>query len=1533
VQPGCENAYEDGDLPALPPLNTLRGKTDEAVVKTAVAKLLFPPILSILCLLHASASMAAGDLGVANTRAEGDAAAQIAPALSRWLEHQLGQAGLATLSIDDTSQDAIATASEQGLGAVLLSRLQTREGMASLQLLLMAPRTDTVLTASDARVPLEDLGKAASDGLVTVFARLGVGAARPTPATLDELVCTAQALALRQAGDTHGAYRAVQGKLSPLAMEMREELVEQAWSSEGAAIDRARVIAATGEPASAWRLIQAEAKAALENPKADPGLLIAAGDVSLARGDAAAAMRFFEAAAERARGAVAGDAQLGIARVATLQAQPAAARRALSQALKLRPDDPRPALELSRLVDDPDSAGQYLLQAGERAARRLDVERARRHLRRASELSPKHRGASMRARASLESRVGRPAIALEALGSVPGADQDAEAQLALARAYRSLGKEEGSRGAYLRALEIEPRQADALVELGALEVGAGNPESGLRYLREAQGLEPTGLTTRRELATALAATGDATAAMEMRDALARETGSGSDLRELAAIQLAEGDGEAARASLDRAIALDTYDGELRTLRAKVLTALGSAEAAPEAEFAASLLGRSDLELRGDGQETSASALSLAELVETFAVQIPNAHRRTVVSLGTRRPGDWKSLAERVLHPQAPDLPRIDQALDEAIAHHFRTIETMSPEDAGLGSLVGALYDFGSEGSLDAQAIAQMNQVLGIDGIILTQLWTRPKDPGNPLCAPGDYEVEIRMLVGNEPEMASILANVECLAGGHLAYARWNPIAIGIAAALGFLILFPLLRGWGTLQVSIELPQRTKGFFSIHINEKPDQVVREVVDKKTMREKTRSKRRFDLLRRFDRHMAGGETTFRLIPARKTAYTVTVAGPLLDSKGHEIIGHFFQEQPIRVRRGKTAKAVFDLRPRECAVEFRLTQLGAPAAGARCAVRGDASSVRYARDGVAYLYLGPGNHTLVVASQDAAAEIPLEIESLESAIPVRFDFEDDECVFRDCPDAVEPYVLGDLEATVSALSAAGQDKAAHLLRAELLRAAGRANEAAVELEAAGETLGAAELRARGEDFEGSAELFERAGDFDRAADAYRAAGQLDLAGRCYEQVFDYANALDCWRETGDSEREMFLLEKTGEFMEAATIAHELGDVERALANLQQVDARHTAYGDACALIAAIMIQRGDVALAIAKFEEAMGSCGVDNTSISTLEGYANALEQAGRHREALSAYEAIARRDVTRAGVNRRIEALRHNLSQQAAAPSCARGEASTEPMESRYELLEEIGRGGMGVVYKARDTRLGRVVALKRLPENLREHPNAVALFEREARAAAALNHINIVTLFDAGEEGGNYFITMELLEGQPLNAILERASQLSARDTARLGIQIAAGLQYAHDQRIVHRDIKTSNLFFTKDHTVKIMDFGIAKSLEEVRRTTTVVGGTPYYMAPEQAAGESVDHRADLYAFGVTLFQMATGALPFGDGDVTYRHRHEEPPDPREFVAVLPERLSRIILQLMSKDPENRPQSAAAVATELRTLLEEIAAKK
>jgi serine/threonine protein kinase len=245
--------------------------------------------------------------------------------------------------------------------------------------------------------------------------------------------------------------------------------------------------------------------------------------------------------------------------------------------------------------------------------------------------------------------------------------------------------------------------------------------------------------------------------------------------------------------------------------------------------------------------------------------------------------------------------------------------------------------------------------------------------------------------------------------------------------------------------------------------------------------------------------------------------------------------------------------------------------------------------------------------------------------------------------------------------------------------------------------------------------------------------------------------------------------------------------------------------------------------------------------------------------------------------------------------------------------------------MGVVYRAKDKRLEREVALKRLPENLKDHPKVVELFMREARSSAALNHPNIVTVHDVDQEDGVFFITMELLEGTPLNKVLESRGRLSSHDVARVGTQICAGLGYAHDQRIVHRDIKSANLFFTQEKVVKIMDFGLAKMLEEVRKATTVIGGTPFYMAPEQSAGANVDHRADLYALGVTLFELVTGAVPFQDGDIPFHHRHSPAPDPREREASVPEAMALLILHLLAKDPEQRIQTAAEVGSRLQRI--------
>jgi tRNA A-37 threonylcarbamoyl transferase component Bud32 len=258
-------------------------------------------------------------------------------------------------------------------------------------------------------------------------------------------------------------------------------------------------------------------------------------------------------------------------------------------------------------------------------------------------------------------------------------------------------------------------------------------------------------------------------------------------------------------------------------------------------------------------------------------------------------------------------------------------------------------------------------------------------------------------------------------------------------------------------------------------------------------------------------------------------------------------------------------------------------------------------------------------------------------------------------------------------------------------------------------------------------------------------------------------------------------------------------------------------------------------------------------------------------------------------------------------------------------SRYELLGEIGRGGMGVVYRARDKRLDRIVALKRLPENLRDHPRAVELLLREARSAARLNHLHIVTVYDVDQEDGGYFLTMEFLEGQPLNAILRRRKRFAPKEAVWLARQAATGLAYAHERQVVHRDVKTSNLFLTRSNAIKIMDFGLAGAIQEVRKRATLIGGTPAYMAPEQATGLAVDGRADLYALGVTLFELLTGGLPFEDGDLVHHHRHTPPPDPRSLAGDLPAALAELVLQMLAKEPDRRPASSAEVVARLRAL--------
>jgi tRNA A-37 threonylcarbamoyl transferase component Bud32 len=539
-------------------------------------------------------------------------------------------------------------------------------------------------------------------------------------------------------------------------------------------------------------------------------------------------------------------------------------------------------------------------------------------------------------------------------------------------------------------------------------------------------------------------------------------------------------------------------------------------------------------------------------------------------------------------------------------------------------------------------------------------------------------------------------------------------------------------------------------------------------------------------------------------------------------------------------------------------------------------------------------------------------------------------DQAVFSGCPEAVEPYLLGDYKAASKALDRAGLSEVANWIRAEFHKERGETKEAARFYQAAGHLTQAAELTAQSEDAGHSASMFEQAGDFRRAAESYKGAGEHLKAAKAFEAAFDFDSAIEAYRAAGEREKVMELYERIGRYFDAGQSAMQAGDTERAIRNLQMVDLRDPDFADACQTLAQLFAKQGEWDLAIEKAREAVNLAGEDAASLELLEQLGTLLEKGGRSQEALAVYEGIRKRDFNYEGMAERVQALRQVVASQSQASThvgAAPAPRAAAPAEDRYEVIEEIGRGGMGVVFKARDRRLGRVVALKKLPDNLRDHPTAVELFLREARAAAALNHPNIVTLFDADHDAnGNYYITMEFLEGFPLDKALKKRGKFSLRDGLRIAAQIATGLQYAHDQRIVHRDIKTANLFFTRDRLVKIMDFGLAKMMEEVRKGATVVGGTPYYMPPEQAAGEAIDHRADLYAFGVTLFEMLTGSVPFQEGDVLHHHRHTPVPDPRTLAPELPEAVALLIQQLMAKRPEDRPATTAEVAARIERIL-------
>jgi len=553
-------------------------------------------------------------------------------------------------------------------------------------------------------------------------------------------------------------------------------------------------------------------------------------------------------------------------------------------------------------------------------------------------------------------------------------------------------------------------------------------------------------------------------------------------------------------------------------------------------------------------------------------------------------------------------------------------------------------------------------------------------------------------------------------------------------------------------------------------------------------------------------------------------------------------------------------------------------------------------------------------------------------------------------------------------------GEKELASKFKAEALLRSGDAESAAEHFARTKDYGQAADLYVRVESWEKAAEMYQNSGDYDSAAEMFIRAEKLEKAADVYEKADQLANAAFMYERIGDFKKQAVILFKLKEYYKAGNILMEKGFFDDALKVLQQVPFESPDYFESCVLIGNVFLFRKMIPLALKKFQEAIKGEAVNIRNITPYYFLALIYEGAGQTDDALKIYHDILAIDFNFRDVQSRIDALRDSgvmasvmssdtiiktpperlesikipetvvpildstaSSSESSGPltfstsTNANGQTvvyqapsgSSKPAKPRYVMIDELGRGGMGIVYKARDTVLKRDVAFKVLSTNLKDDEWALESFFREARAAAALNHPNVIHVYDASTDESNVFIVMEFVEGIDLKDLMKKKGVLKPAALSAIFRQVCAGLAYAHDHEVIHRDIKPSNIMLTQGKQVKIADFGLAKVLSEIKDSQSMISGTPYYMSPEQITGSSVDLRTDIYSLGVTLYELATGIVPFPSGEVNYHHVNTPPPDPKNSNQEIPDKLREIILKCLEKEPDLRYQTMHELSKDLK----------
>jgi len=479
------------------------------------------------------------------------------------------------------------------------------------------------------------------------------------------------------------------------------------------------------------------------------------------------------------------------------------------------------------------------------------------------------------------------------------------------------------------------------------------------------------------------------------------------------------------------------------------------------------------------------------------------------------------------------------------------------------------------------------------------------------------------------------------------------------------------------------------------------------------------------------------------------------------------------------------------------------------------------------------------------------------------------------------------------------------------QVLTTSGRVEKAVNLLVSTGRPGAAVDLARSAQRWTLAAPLLEDLSRWAEASDLWEFAGDLEAAARCAERAGEDVRALEIYRSLGRADKTALFMARLGYLQDALVELHRAEMLEEACDVLRRHPGPVPDIPDVILDIAEWARTNDSLDDAIFCLQRAVVGVALQPGRLEPAVALARMLFEDGSADQSITIVDRILEFDYSCEPARKLREELA--TTQRVGKPAASSEDGEPEPFSPstgphRYEILTELGRGGMGVVYKARDTRLDRDVAIKVLRETA---PEVAARLEEEAKTAATLNHPGIVTIFDFEAGFGGYFIAMEFVPGEALDQVVRKARQRISTNLLLILTRLADAVAYAHQHRIIHRDLKPANILLTPDYEVKILDFGIAARLDLTSGRDLRIYGTPYYMAPEQIRGKRPTPATDVYSFGATAFNLATGRPPFKDGSIVDAHLRQTPPDPLDLEPQLDPRLSELILRCLEKEPSAR----------------------